>query len=954
MTLRRSERVELIELDDGFSDGWFLGKHLTRGGTGLFPGGILFYLLRRQHPLIFLVYTTRAPPSLRTPPHSRNVSAHLAARADEPKPNNAVAASAPRPLSNTQPPTFASSNTDLEYSRASLPAPQHHSTYVQRTIGEALGENDKSKDSPVMNETLNSIEEHITDLSTPRQSQAVRRHRDDSESEYSTHLDRHSFLSGPETDEEDNNTLEEAQVRSWDHNQTAQYLEEIGLDPAHCQIFREQEITGDVLLDMDQSFIYMKEYDFGVMGKRLKTWHKVRDFQREVKATSSKRTSDRGQHSSLEDIDRSAVLSMSGPSPLGRSQDRGLYTRQSQPTLAMHEDPAVVPHPLQPQQPQQPSKRASWTAQTPPSSWRANQSSDSPVGASNSNSRHSRRHSSIDFGAHPDLDLSSLPSTSSHKKQSSWSLAGSTTETTPSSSIRPSTKADDRTALGQSPLDVDRGYFSGNDIDNHKTRNKLSKSPRASHSRQTSMTERSNRTSMVKRHARLSSVGSVRDQSALGPFGAPKAYHEIPVKGRLRSASARATSGASSGGLSPAVTNLENDSSPNMGSPAIEKKKIQDRARKLIGFRTTSEAVTSEEKTNANKFAPVLDSSDFVASPVTGNTTPSATPSIDMETPEDSVRGSDTPQTANRNTFRPRPLTKQYTSAYTHGLLKIPPSEARKQCDYHGWMKKKSSGIMSSWKPRLFILRGRRLSYYYSEDDTEERGIIDISSHKVLVANDDPMITIHASVTGATKPTSTPRTDPSASPTKPRHVDVFYFKLLPPKSGLSRAVQFTKPSIHYFQVETISEGRKWMGEIMKATIEHDLTSFETTNKQKTISLAKARARKERPPELDDTKKLVEEEKVDDEKTLRQSGLMIQGLGNGDTTKTGTTLNQSSELEATESNPMKVTPTLGLEPRVSLIPKKEDLVDTIPEEENRENAEVLPLRTSGTTASNTNT
>lgn len=40
LTLRKSERVELIELDDGFGDGWFLGKHLTRGGTGLFPGGM--------------------------------------------------------------------------------------------------------------------------------------------------------------------------------------------------------------------------------------------------------------------------------------------------------------------------------------------------------------------------------------------------------------------------------------------------------------------------------------------------------------------------------------------------------------------------------------------------------------------------------------------------------------------------------------------------------------------------------------------------------------------------------------------------------------------------------------------------------------------------------------------------------------------------------------------------
>jgi hypothetical protein len=31
--------VELIERDDEFGDGWFLGKHLLNGNTGLFPEG---------------------------------------------------------------------------------------------------------------------------------------------------------------------------------------------------------------------------------------------------------------------------------------------------------------------------------------------------------------------------------------------------------------------------------------------------------------------------------------------------------------------------------------------------------------------------------------------------------------------------------------------------------------------------------------------------------------------------------------------------------------------------------------------------------------------------------------------------------------------------------------------------------------------------------------------------
>ena len=41
LTLRKTDQVELVELDDGFGDGWYLGRHLGQGTTGLFPGGKL-------------------------------------------------------------------------------------------------------------------------------------------------------------------------------------------------------------------------------------------------------------------------------------------------------------------------------------------------------------------------------------------------------------------------------------------------------------------------------------------------------------------------------------------------------------------------------------------------------------------------------------------------------------------------------------------------------------------------------------------------------------------------------------------------------------------------------------------------------------------------------------------------------------------------------------------------
>lgn len=39
LSLGKGDRVELIERDDEFGDGWYLGRHLVNGNTGLFPQG---------------------------------------------------------------------------------------------------------------------------------------------------------------------------------------------------------------------------------------------------------------------------------------------------------------------------------------------------------------------------------------------------------------------------------------------------------------------------------------------------------------------------------------------------------------------------------------------------------------------------------------------------------------------------------------------------------------------------------------------------------------------------------------------------------------------------------------------------------------------------------------------------------------------------------------------------
>jgi hypothetical protein len=272
----------------------------------------------------------------------------------------------------------------------------------------------------------------------------------------------------------------------------------------------------------------------------------------------------------------------------------------------------------------------------------------------------------------------------------------------------------------------------------------------------------------------------------------------------------------------------------------------------------------------------------------TGSTTPSGTSkSSERHSTDESGKAAD----GAGFVVRPRTVkSKKDTSAYTRGLEKKSPKEQMDGSDYSGWMKKRSSNLMTTWKPRLFVLRGRRLSYYYSEDDTEERGLIDITAHRVLRADNDPIIALHATVTGATAlPANASATENAGGMklTSPAVIPSlaskdgngpFFFKLVPPKSNNSRTVQFTKPTTHYFQVDTVQEGRLWMAALMKATIERDLSGkVETSNKQKTISLKQARLMQARPPALmnlptpsEQPGQLLEEDEED-------KGLRIEGL-----------------------------------------------------------------------------
>lgn len=777
---------------------------------------------------------------------------------------------------------------------------------IQQTFRRSIDSHANGEESPVMNETLSVIDEHITDMNTPRHSVSTQDAKtiNDSGSEYSSHFShRISYINGNETDEEEGSGPTEEQVRQWNQTETAKHMRELGMDSKHCDIFEEQEITGDVLLDMDQDFIFMKEFDFGVMGKRLKTWHKVKAFQEEV----------RGMKQPQPQVSTRASVSGFSSGPEERSLSRVGHTGPFLPripTVSEKTGSGYVPRvsAIPGQHPRLASNGSSPVApHTPP------YGHDSPRRVSAASIRdlnHTRRHSSIDT-THRGLPDSSM---NSHKKKPSfdraWTLnsGGHGLPARPGTSLGTTAYRGPQIAATESEPntpehldDLDRGYFSGTELDSRRTRRVLQKRTSTggsiSHSRKSSYADDRVK-STGKRQSRIASVDSIRD-AARHVSSAAENYHGTPQKSRFRSLSTRVSErsgndsqdgktgffsslgpfmkkGSDSDGsarASPLTFNL-----PKMGGAG-------QRVRRAVGLRAISDVVGKGTDTSA----PASPRDYDPTSARTGSTTPSAT---SKSSERHSTDGSGKAAEGAGFMVRPRTVkSKKDTSAYTRGLEKKSPQQQMSGCDYSGWMKKRSPNLMTTWKPRLFVLRGRRLSYYYSEEDTEERGLIDITAHRVLRADNDPIIALHATVTGSASQPANANANENAKLTTPAVLaslaskdgnGPFFFKLVPPKSGNSRTVQFTKPTTHYFQVDNVKEGRLWMAALMKATIERDLSQVaETTNKQKTISLKQARLMNQRPPALMANPSGPESDRLPDEmieeEDEEEHGLRIEGL-----------------------------------------------------------------------------
>ncbi|KAG9233230.1 polarized growth protein-like protein Boi2 [Amylocarpus encephaloides] len=938
LSLTKGDRVELIERDDDFGDGWYLGRHLLNGNSGLFPE--VYTRIAPRGPPSYPPTSTIAKPATRLdspkelPPTSSTETVpespvfnenRMSAPAPEqekdktPQASRHVSASELLNPSNPSSPLVAPPSVGSLPEKALPNAPTIITTTAPmqpKAVATTAKAHAHGQDSPVMNETLSVIDEHITDMNNSPHHSAVLadRPRNDSGSEYSSHLDqRLSYINGEETDEEEEMIHSQEEVLGWTPDQVAEYLFTVGVESKHCEVFRDQEITGDVLLGMDQTSVFLKEFELGSVGRRLKTWQKIRGLQDEVNGGSSTRrnTGTYGSEAGSDSGRRTRSINSSVfPRITGLMDNAG--NRQSS---RISQSRTLRGDVLQNETPISP-KTTHDSSRTP--------GEKRPSAASIRDMQHCRQNSTTDFTT---SILSAVASTSpkspladtAHKKQASFdkdwtmgSAASPTIGTRPLSSsgiksARQSTTEpllQDTTPIGAFDI-LDRGYFSGGEADSRQRNVLRKRTSNAGHSRNSSYTEEQRVRSATAhtRHSRFGSVDSIRDTA---PPSASQKYYGLSVNGRRRTPSENSINAPPrpppppKDTPSPTVTKLEGNSYESTSvakSPDAQQSRgpadwlmpSKSSSGRSFGLRAISDAVTGHEKSRVNSptdanLSPSKDS-PLVSPSRTGSSTPSGAPSFDLDSP-DTKSSTSTPG----NGRATRRKSKKETSAYTRGLEKKTPQEQMVGADYSGWMKKKSTNLMTTWKPRLFVLKGRRLSYYYSEDDQEEKGLIDISFHRVLPADNDRLTGLHATLTGATNsPTSPAGThtatiasteaaaEPESSLSRSSGDSMFIFKLVPPRAGLSRAVTFTKPTVHYFAVPNIKQGRLWMAALMKATIDRDDSkAITTTYQQKTISLAKARAMRHRPPALMNLDEHVDEE-VMKTPASDKNGLNIQGI-----------------------------------------------------------------------------
>ncbi|RVD86788.1 uncharacterized protein DFL_005045 [Arthrobotrys flagrans] len=895
LTLKKNSKIELLERDEEYNDGWYLGRDPESGKVGLFPQ----------------VYTTQWPPESAfsqptiienqvatdndiAPPPAYS-SAPSEPKQDIPKRLSVT----PSELTLDEAGKYGGSAKDVT---AETPPLALENNMDKRRVSDDFKKEhpqiQKLSRSPVVEDTLSDIEEALSEIRTAPRSVGTHAQKnkqpppimetpeahapaeqdfDDSASDYSrSAFDNESSLSlaianqpsisgylepssranyagrsresiqrqsdhplqysqqfEPESSsDEDGDIIDPVysaeEIRLWTPAQVSAYFQEQHLPLSICDKFEEQEISGAIVLQLEMA--HLKELELGSFGKRFEVWKEIEKLQSIVKnaggsideAAKEKKARHRSSSTPAGVLPRLPSLHNRPPARGGSLAVPSTHIEEAifDPMNPIRESPTTM-SPSSPG-PVPPSKSDVGSAIH---SDGRSISTASMERASSSGGQQPQRVPGV-HGRDPSFDRS-------------WTLKGH--------------KANESAASGRSR------YTGASEDGGKRDRNVLHKRAGSSGSHGHHVV-----------HGKKSSY--TEEQRSRSGYSSPSpasiAYHNT-VKGRKRSTSETQIASLDSRARESLAASAMPGGKPLSVErpPPVEEKHVPPNIQTKAGYPHRS---ISDGAEKAMSMSPMSqDTNSTLMSP--NGSEHSASIKITIDAPE---RKSDESKQRNGSSGKDKKLRsvasasgirqkskKQLTSAYLEGLKETTPTDAAKDADFSGWMKKRgSSAVVASWKTRFFVLKGRRLSYFYSMDDTKERGLIDITSHRVLPASDDRFVSLHASVAAITSSPShassaTPGNGQSGHnlpPTPPSKGGWFTFKLVPPQPGAAKGVMFTPPKLHYFATDTKQIGREWMAAFMKATIDRDETApVISTFSANTISLAKARAMRARPPGFGD-------------------------------------------------------------------------------------------------------
>ena len=732
----------------------------------------------------------------------------------------------------------------------------------------------------------------------------------------------------------------ETQVKNWTPIEVSKYLQSRQIPLDTCRKFEEQEVSGAILLQLEMP--HLKELELGSFGKRFEVWKEIEYLIKKLRGplvgppvvktkprsgsdarlsavgisqgiaqdiSPRHRSSTVGEASVLPKIPSQHNRSNSGRHHINTQEANmlspklssyaPLHTPMTATTIASSiggpttpttptTPPGVFKAPHSPTMSSRRSDGTGYSYSGPSKRLSSHELSPTALNLALSTSAAILTAGSEFKGHQRDLSFDrnwAIPALGGHRPSTGSDERieyGQGRKTSTSTGTRDTGDSGFSGSLPQTPKVTERSYFSSGESTprEHKV---LHKKGGDNHARKASYTEEQ-RLRGATAHAKQSRFGVGDTFRKAAPLvTAAHAYH---IRGSTKDKQGKRKSSSFSGPLEGFPYD-----SPGPSPPA-----------KVPGRRTTDDPVVPNPAMTPNIPTRSISESFRKGGSYLGSADGS-TPSLTATTESDPLCGpperppkADRTQSTSGRRIRGvssgsglrQKSKKQNTSAWEKGLREITPQAAAEQADFSGWMKKRGSTGIGVWKPRFFVLQGRRLSYFYADTDTKERGLIDITSHRVLSATDDRFVSLHAQFAAATSPNATPNPLPVASPTPQSAVSLdgeksptsppptasaserkekggdkekgkdkeekergwFTFKLVPPAPGASKGVTFTPPRLHYFATDTREEGKKWMGAIMKATIDRDESKpVISSYNAKTISLTKARQLRARPPEL---------------------------------------------------------------------------------------------------------